>query len=202
VPCSKCFGKHDPTPATYSINWLIPLPIKLESFTAAPQNNTVVLRWVVSDEVNVAQYEIESSSTATNFISIGNITANGNRNYSMLHTKPVIGFNYYRLKKTDKDGKVSYSDVRKVNFGKGVGGINIHPNPTADFVNITFTGGMVNKAATITLIAMDGKVLIQKNINSLSQTEIIKVSKVAAGRYLLHIISGSEVITKPIEIAR
>jgi Bacterial Ig domain/Secretion system C-terminal sorting domain/SdrD B-like domain len=193
--------KQDPTPATYSINWLLPLPIKLESFTAAPQNNTVVLRWVISDEVNVSQYEIEFSSTATNFISIGNITANGNRNYSMLHTKPVIGFNYYRLKTTDKDGNVSYSDVRKVNFGKG-GTVSVYPNPAVSFVNITLTNAMVNKPGTISLLSAEGKVVFQKHTNALSQTETITVANFAGGKYIVQIFTDKEVVTKSLEIIR
>jgi Bacterial Ig domain/Secretion system C-terminal sorting domain len=193
--------KQDPTPATYSINWLTPLPVKLESFTAVPQNNTVVLRWVVSDEVNVAQYEIEFSSTATNFISIGNIAANTSRNYSMLHTTPVIGFNYYRLKTTDKDGKISYSDVRKVNFGKG-GAVSIYPNPAVGFVNITLANTMVNKPGTISLLSAEGKVVFQKHSNALSQTETIAVANIAGGKYVVQIFTDKEVVTRPLEIIR
>jgi hypothetical protein len=194
-------SKQDPTPATYSINWLIPLPIKLESFTAAPQNNTVVLRWVVSDEINVAQYEIEFSATATNFKSIGNTTANGSRNYSMLHTAPVTGFNYYRLKTTDKDGKVSYSDVRKVNFGKS-GAVSIYPNPAVGFVNIALANTMVNKPGTISLLSAEGKVVFQKHSNALSQTETITVNNLAGGKYIVQIFTDEEIVTRPLEIIR
>jgi Bacterial Ig domain/Secretion system C-terminal sorting domain/Bacterial cadherin-like domain len=194
-------SKQDPTQATYNINWLSPLPIKLESFTAAPQDNSVILKWVVSDEINVAKYEIESSTAATNFISIGNINANSNRNYSMLHTTPVIGFNYYRLKTTDKDGRISYSDVRKVNFGKG-GTVNLYPNPAAGFVNITLASAMINKPGIINILSAEGKVVFQKHSNALSQIETIAVNNLAAGKYIVQIFTDKGIITRPLEIIR
>jgi hypothetical protein len=177
------------------------LPIKLESFTAVPQGSNVVLNWVVSNEINVANYEAEFSTNGVNYVSIGSVTAASSRNYNLLHTAPVTGINYYRLKTVDKDGKISYSDIRKVNFGKG-GTITIYPNPTTDAVNITFTSTLINKPAVLSIIAMDGRVLYQERKNALSQTETISLGKLANGKYILQIKSATEVVIKTIEIIR
>jgi hypothetical protein len=187
--------------SAYTINWLIPLPIKLESFTAAPQGNSVILNWVVSEETNTATYEIEFSVNAVSFTSIGNVVASNRRNYSMLHTTPVGGINFYRLKTTDKDGKVSYSEIRKVNFGKGIV-LSVYPNPATDVLNITVTGAMVNKPAVIRIITIDGKVLLQKQIKALSQTEAIDVSRLTSGKYIIRIVTNKEVINKTIQVVR
>jgi hypothetical protein len=177
------------------------LPVKLESFTAAPQGSNVLLSWVAADEINVANYEVECSNNAVNFVNIGGIVLNNGRNYSMQHTAPVTGINYYRLKTIDKDGKISYSDIRKVNFGKG-STITIYPNPTAESVNIIFTSSLINKPADLSIIAMDGRVLYQESKNALSRTETISLGKLANGKYILKIIADNGVITKPVQIVR
>ncbi|MBL0145588.1 MAG: carboxypeptidase regulatory-like domain-containing protein [Chitinophagaceae bacterium] len=177
------------------------LPIQLISFIAQPQGNNVQLNWVVGVETNIATYQVEYSTTGANYSAIGNTTAIGNRNYAMLHTSPKQGLNYYRLKITDKNGNVTYSEVRKVNFGKG-GTISIYPNPTSDVVNITLTVAMVNKAATITVVSIDGRVVANKQITAASQTEVMDVSKLASGKYIVRIITEAEVINKQVEVIR
>jgi hypothetical protein len=74
------------------------LPIKLESFTAAPQDKTVLLSWVVSEEINVLKFEIEFSTDGRNFWLIGSRAATNSTNYNLVHNSPVFGINYYRLK--------------------------------------------------------------------------------------------------------
>ncbi len=126
--------------------FFVVLPVKIESFTAIPQGNNVLLNWIVSDEINAANYEIDFSTDGTHFTGIGTKTANNARNYNLIHTSPIKGINYYRLKLTDKNGQVVYSEIHKVNFGKMVN-IQVYPNPAADFVKITLAADMINKPA-------------------------------------------------------
>jgi Secretion system C-terminal sorting domain len=175
------------------------LPIKLESFTAAPKENTVLLSWVVSQEINVLKYEIEFSSDGRIFWTIGTKAATNNTNYSLIHQSPVFGINYYRLKTIDKDGRISYSDIRTVNF-KLAGSLTIYPNPANDILHITFAAGSINKSATISVIAMDGKIIYQKNIAKLSQTEILDVSKLTSGCYIIRVLTNAEVINKSVVV--
>jgi serine-aspartate repeat-containing protein C/D/E len=113
-------GNNFPNIDAGIINWARGnvLPIQLVSFTAQPQSNNVQLNWVVATETNVATYQVLYSSNGTSFSSITSQPATGSRNYSQLHTTPQPGLNYYRLKVIDIDGSVSYSEIRKVNFGK------------------------------------------------------------------------------------
>jgi Bacterial Ig domain/Secretion system C-terminal sorting domain len=195
-------GKQDPSPATYTINWLSPLPITLQSFTATIQGSVVLLKWIVSDEINVAHYEIECSANGLNFTSTGNsVLASNSHNYSMLHTSPVAGFNYYRLKIIDTDGKVTYSDIRKVDFGRQLL-VSVYPNPVVNSVSISFINGMAGKPAVINVITIDGKILLQKNIKVLGQAETINLGRFAGGKYIIQIVTDAEVITKSITITR
>ncbi len=186
------------------INWSSNniLPIQLVSFTAQPQGNNVQLSWVVATEINVAKYEVIYSTNGTNFNPIGSQLATGSRNYSQLHTSPQQGLNYYRLKVTDIDGSITYSEIRKVNFGKADDKVALYPVPAKTFVNITFSAGMINKPATISMLSIDGKLMQQQNIPALSQTETIDLRRFASGKYIVRMLVNGEVITRQIEVIK
>jgi Secretion system C-terminal sorting domain len=198
-------GKQDPTPALYEITWATVLPLKIQSFTALPKGNQVSLQWMVSEEINVASYEVLFSIDGRTFTTtIATVVANTNNNnttYDVIHTTPTTGINYYKIKSIQKDGSINYSNIRKVTFGKG-NTINVYPNPAMDVVNITITGNMVNKEATITILSMDGKVMSQQKIANIGQTEAIDVSKLASGSYIVRIVTNSEVINKTIQVIK
>ncbi len=198
------FGKKDPTPATYELTWFGVLPINFTSFTALPKGTQVNLQWKVSDQINVARYEAIASTDGRNFnTTIATVAANTNNSgiYDAVHSTPVAGINYYRIKTIDKDGSISYSEIRKVTFGKA-GTVTVYPNPAIDMVNITLTGSMINKAATLSLLSMDGKLLSQQRITNTGQTETINVSTLANGSYIVRLVTNDEVINKIIQVLR
>jgi Secretion system C-terminal sorting domain len=195
-------GKQDPTPALYEITWATILPIKITSFTALPKNNHINLQWIVSEQSNVASYEVETSVDGRTFTSIAAVASNGNQSatYDAVHTTPVAGINYYRIKTVEKDGTISYSDIRKVTFGKG-GDVIIYPNPVQKgVVNITLTGSMISKAATVSILSADGKLISQQQIANTNQTETIDVSRLASGTYIIKIITDNETANKAIQV--
>jgi protocatechuate 3,4-dioxygenase beta subunit len=196
-------GNNFPNMDAGIINWPFSslLPVPMYSFTAQPQGSNVLLSWQVGQELNLQGYDVEFSTDGRNWSTVGNVAAAGRSGYQFVHTAPVSGFNYYRIKSVDKDAKFQYSEVRRVNFGRA-GTVSIYPNPAKNDVNITVTGAMVNKAATISIIAMDGKLLQQQRINAMSQTETINVAALASGKYIVRIVTDAEVINKAIEVIK
>jgi SdrD B-like domain/Secretion system C-terminal sorting domain len=181
------------------------LPVKFAEFTAKPQGNQVVLNWTVAEQINVKSYEVETSTDGITFTKFTTVAATTNisDSYSAIHTKPAPGINYYRIKSVDNDGRVNYSQIRIVNFGKS-GEIVIYPNPVTagEVVNITLTGDMINKAATVSIISMEGKLVMQQQIVSTSQTETIDVSKLARGSYVVRFVTRDTVVNKTIQVLR
>jgi SdrD B-like domain/Secretion system C-terminal sorting domain len=180
------------------------LPIKIESFTAVPKGSQVNLQWKVSEQINVTSYEVLTSTDARTFTSIATVTATANQSdiYNAIHNNPVQGLNYYRIKSIDKDGTISYSEIRKVTFGKG-GDVIIYPNPVqTGVINITLTGNMIGKSATVSIVSMDGKLISQQQIANTNQTETIDVSKLASGSYIVRLITNTEVVNKTIQVIR
>lgn len=101
----------------------------------------------------------------------------------------------------DKDGKYSYSGIRKVNF-TNIFEVSVYPNPVSNVLNITLTAAIINKPVLIQLFDMQGKLLLQQKTAAPSQTELIDVSKFANGKYILSITTETEIVNKSIEVIR
>ncbi len=177
------------------------LPVTLLSFTAAPNGSSVDVRWEVGTEINVNKYEVLFSTDGVNFTTIADKQANASRNYVYTHGSPVTGVNYYRLKTVDNDGRISYSEIRKVTFGKS-GGVVIYPNPASSIVNLSLSADMVNKSIKVSVIAADGKVVLQSNIANTSQTETLNVSNLPAGTYVVRIVTATNMVNTTIQVVR
>lgn len=177
------------------------VPIKIERFTAIAKENDVHINWWLTNETNITKYEVEHSTNGINFSNVSSIVTNNASNYAALHSKPNNGVNYYRLKIIEADGKITYSDIKKVLFSSVVA-INIYPNPTKNILNIELSASMLNKNCTIQIIAMDGKIQSTKKINFTSQIEVVNVNMLANGKYVLQIKTNEELINKSFEIIR
>jgi len=122
--------------------------VKLSTFTGTNVNNQYSqLYWTTSQEINFDHFEIERSSSTTDFVKIGSVNSQGNsqfaQDYSFQDTNPVEGVNYYRLKMVDKLGNISYSGMVQVSFSLAI--IKLYPNPAKNIIylknNVNFTKG-------------------------------------------------------------
>ena len=92
----------------------ITLPIKLLSFKGQLKSNNAILNWTTGAENNTAHYNLERSSDAVNWTSIGIIMAKGNSTKNdYVYNDANLSNNkwYYRLKIIDKEGKYGISSV-------------------------------------------------------------------------------------------
>ena len=109
------------------------LPVTFTSIKAYQQNNTINVEWKVDNENNIKQYEVEQSADGNLFtlLSVVAATVNGGHqaSYLVTDTHPVTGYNYYRVKSVDDNGKTAYSSVVKVLMGSSKQQITVYPNP-------------------------------------------------------------------------
>ncbi|MFZ1306175.1 MAG: T9SS type A sorting domain-containing protein [Ferruginibacter sp.] len=117
-----------------------PLPITINYFNGTKSNGNHLLNWKVTcASTPSATIEMERSTDGRNYISIYSIFATAVRcqqPFNYTDNQPAKGINYYRLKMTDADGKITYSTtVTLINAVKGIDVMNIAPNP---IVNGTF----------------------------------------------------------------
>jgi hypothetical protein len=163
---------------------IIVLPIELLSFTASVQNSNVELNWITTSENNNDYFNVERSTDALNFTSIGTINGAGNSDetikYSAVDDRPFPGVSYYRLVQTDYDGKRSYSDIVAVEFNEY--SLAIYPNPFSDETTFQTTEDL--KGASLTVYNSYGHLVKQiKNISG--QTFTLARENLSGGLYII-----------------
>jgi hypothetical protein len=114
------------------------LPLKLINYNAQLVNNTVVNKWITTNEQNVNRYEVERSSTGYSFAYVGDVKAANNiaNNYTFTDVAPLPDISYYRLKMIDNNGLFSYSNVVKISRDNNTPKINAWPNPATNYLTI------------------------------------------------------------------
>jgi hypothetical protein len=125
------------------------------------------LSWTTTREFNVASIEVERSADGSNFSKIQKQSAVGGYSvtnaYSFNDMSPVAGTNYYRLKMIDNDGKFTYSEVRKVQFGV-ISAAQVFPNPAVSYVMISLTS-VETANYTCSIYSIDGALLKSMNLS-------------------------------------
>lgn len=111
-----------------------PMPVELVSFTGEQSGRIVNLAWSTASEKNNHCYSVERSADGIVFCAIGRVMGAGNsdhnRSYSFADTYPFRGYNYYRLRQVDYNGKENLSSVISVSYRVPGGSFTIFPNPS------------------------------------------------------------------------
>jgi hypothetical protein len=168
------------------------LPIKLKSFTAIKSNtNNVLINWSSENENNLNNYKVQRSADGKSFTDLANAPVAAKNlaisaSYSITDNSPLSGYNYYRLKITEKSGSVTYSSVVFAKTNKtGASSIRVFPNPTADYLQIEAKSSLDTKS-TISIINANGATLKsgQYNFSNLAVVTL-NIKQLPAGKYFL-----------------
>jgi Secretion system C-terminal sorting domain len=172
------------------------LPVKLIYFTAVPDGKQVRLGWQVQQEQDVRLYEMEHSVDGIHFAGIGNITSlqKAEWTYSGYHANPIVGWNYYRLRITDRLGKQTYTGIARVQFGENAPSIKLFPNPTVDVVNIQMPSSYVGK---VSLLLYNSSGALISTTRPTTTNLRLNVQPLAAGTYFIQLVDGKEVKVYP-----
>lgn len=180
------------SPGEFTIFTCNVVAVNLIQFNAKAQEKNVSLNWTVSNEDDQAVYEVQFSPDASNFTTIGKVTANGSSIYSLLHTSPVIGINYYRLKMIAKDGSFTYSNISKVILSRQTGSLTIYPNPASEAIKIIMPEPVINKSVRIIIYGADGSQVLVQDVRSANAKETIDIRFLPAGIYTVFVKGNFE----------
>jgi hypothetical protein len=176
----------------YSSSAII-LPVVVTDFQAIPGQGRSLLKWTITTASNPAGFDIERSTDAIRYASIGSVPGNADSTlpgaYSFTDDHPAAGDNYYRLKMTDRDGSVLYSNICSVNFNVGpAAGLRLYPNPATDQLTISMPGitGMVE----LRIVSAEGSVV---RMGQFPSTGLLRVSMrgLARGVYFIEVCHGA-----------
>ncbi len=181
---------------------LTTLPVNLVYFTGKLQADKVVLNWEVENEINFKEYVVERSNNGTYFTAISSVTATGSKAYSYSDDANINKGSrvYYRLKKVDKDGAFTYSDVFSLHIPLNVK-FSVYPNPASDVIQLKFNS---NNNTTVQIVITDlvGKTLINKACAANIGVVKISTNNLTNGTYLVKAIVEGEQYMQKIVVAK
>ncbi|MEO6286316.1 MAG: T9SS type A sorting domain-containing protein [Dyadobacter sp.] len=170
------------------------LPVTLIDFSAAKQENTILLKWRTSEETNSEKFDIEHSVDGKSWRSIGSQKSNGESAtvlaYSFTDKEPSAGENLYRLKMVDFDQTYAYSSIVSVNFNIPMQS-EFYPNPVSDQLYVKSSDW--NQVSAIEMHNVQGR-KVYKSGASIAKT--IQVKDLPAGIYILSIIHKNGTVSK------
>jgi Secretion system C-terminal sorting domain len=178
----------------HTSNFNVTLPVNINYFTGYKQGSSHLLNWKVTCNSSPGTTMVlQRSADSRIFNDLNSITADAARcqqPFNYIDTYPLKGINYYRLKMTDADGKVTYSEmVALLNAVKGFDIISIAPNPV---VNDNFKLNIASaKAGKIDMAILDvqGRLVNRQSISVIAgfNSLPVNVSNFASGTYTMRV---------------
>ncbi len=162
-------------------------PVKIANYELKVKDeNNIINYWNTATEINVSHYVIQRSSNGKDFISIGELAAQGLNSYNFTDKLPN-NFKqttiYYRLKIVDKDGSIAYGEIKSITINNKLQTINIFPNPTKNIFTITHPTAQKN--TTIKVVNTEGKICYTTKVTEGSNSTIVNNTALAAGNYVV-----------------
>lgn len=173
---------------TVSFPFATILPVKMISFSAQQDQQKIKLNWATATETNNDFFTIERSTNESEWAEIKKVKGAGNstdiRNYQTYDESPVSGTSYYRIKQTDFDGMISYSETAAVRNATSGKGISLYPIPnTGNTINIAGIADYKNH--DLVLLNASGNILFATQISRSS----VELPLLATGVYFIQVKS-------------
>lgn len=163
-------------------------PVELLSFEAKQEGNKVRLNWETTAEWNHTGFEVERSADGRLWQPIGYEKGNNKGDeyysYQFYDDQPLSGYNYYRLKDIDLDGKFHYSFIVSVHM-KYEQFVILYPNPTRGEIFVRMSVDMEDSLEEVRLFNVTGSV--PKIIKNVSRKGSIYMADLAAGMYVVEL---------------
>ena len=174
---------------------VVPLPVVIKNYELRIKNgiqNAMENVWETSTEINVSHFNVQRSLDGVTFETVGMVKAKGAGKYSLTAPPPPEGgIEYFRLEVVDKNGALSYSEVKEIQLGINNYELRISPNPGKDFISIS--GGSVKE---VMVSDVGGRVLLK------STEKKIDIRSLVSGTYVVQIetLNGNYSIHKFIKL--
>lgn len=176
--------------------WGSVLPVSVNAFSASKTESGIDLKWKTGVESAAHYFNIESSTNAQTWQSIGKVNVKGsNSSYAFTDYTPANGANFYRLSAVDLDGKIKYEPILRQMFGAR-SSFSIAPNPVAGnaTVNITLPEA-ASSGAIVKLVSMSGKTMVTAAIPKGATSYNLNTSNIISGHYVVCVHNGVTVET-------
>ena len=184
------------TPAQPAFGCSGSLPVKLVSFQGNLFNNIVKLQWTVAENESTDRYEIERSTNGAEFSTASLVfgTEKTGTEYYTFAEPAIAEKLFYRLKMTDKSGKITYSKILVFQRSSSMdNGIKIIGNPVTDILTLSFQSSD-NQMITISVKDLTGRQVMQQKINGYKGNNLTTLpipSTLNRGMYVMDLFDGT-----------
>lgn len=168
------------------------------NFSVQQQGNTgVLVNWTTLPEATEYAYTVQHSAddmhTWRNVETLpGKQDANAPNSYSYLHQTPVIGKNFYRIRRLSSMGQQAFSEIRSIDVQfNQEDGVRIAPNPVTNKL-IIMNAIPYDQDVNIEIMATNGDIFHRINIpaGSMYSTEL-PVTDLPSGLYFARVRFGN-----------
>lgn len=174
-----------------SITSANPLPVTFLSLSAIYNADLRVtdLIWKTASEQDNAFFTVERSSDVEHWENIATVDGAGTsvtlKTYFAVDPLPLYGINYYRIRQTDFNGSISYSEIRAIQTGDFSGSsIVVYPTLFDDQFTIVSNGDEIVKVQLTNIL---GQNIYLEDLSIPSDTHIVLLPTIANGNYFLRI---------------
>lgn len=178
-----------------------PLPVEIIDITAIRnEDNHVAISWNIGYELNVDFYDLERSINGSDFEKIYTQRPSFNNGagafYSYIDECPLQGVSFYRIKAISDFGRVSYSNIVRVEDKVSGPSISVYPIPIEEG---RLQVSLQNQHAgnySVRMLNASGQIVFNNNwqLFAGNNTRFIQIDKAfSAGNYYLELISSEGV---------
>jgi hypothetical protein len=163
----------------------------------------VEIRWLTASEEGTDYFEVERSSNALTFETVGRMEAAGQsdhtQSYYLKDLYAPSGQLYYRIKQVDLNGNITYSEVKTIECNQSNGNFNVFPNPNeGSFVVETLAD--LDDPIEVRIYNALGQVVYEEFAvaNSTALRHAIDLDDFASGVYMLEFKVGARAYTEKV----
>lgn len=176
------------------------LPVRFTGFQATTVSNQTELSWNVADNETGKQFEVEKSTDGKNFRSVAVLFSTskaGSEEYMFNDVLPGVK-TFYRIKLTDNNNKVSFSNALTVgNTIATSSGLSISQNPVQSYL-LFHLKSSENTQAVVNIYNTSGAMVYTQKSNLSKETNSIAINldgKVFPGMYVLEVKTASNQVS-------
>ena len=169
------------------------MPVEFLYFTAKKEGEKAKLEWATAVEIDNDYFLVERSIDGIHFREIGRVQAAGNSQeiqiYNLLDVDMQAGFNYYRIRQVDFDGRHSFSEIKVLQNTDIRGTATAYSlRPTiADQALLLESSRLLTERTEVYVFDMLGNLSKRLSLAAGQTTFSIDVQALSSGQYILQI---------------
>jgi hypothetical protein len=165
-------------------------PYQLLSFKGKRTTTDVTLNWNTLNEYDYTSFELQRSTDGINFEAVRNIQSSSQGSYTFkdVYVGQAAPKLYYRLKQTDINDNVTYSDIIIIST-EGDGTLSLYPNPASNVIQYRLKDD--SKATSIRLRIYSVLGVLVKNSTFTSLTGQQDISSLTPGSYTIELTDNN-----------